>query len=123
MQVTPANPVFANTTVAQCTPDAVLTLSNVGAASMTVTSIFTITPSQIDFKKGPTGTCALGQVLTPGNPGQTCTTSANFCPATPGAKVATYNIFTSAPNSPLTVPLSGVGTLPPAPTGLVITVQ
>jgi hypothetical protein len=120
MQVTPPNPVFANTTVAQCTPDVVLTVRNNGTANMTITALFTITLSQIDFRKGPIGTCSLGQVLAPG---QLCTTSADFCPATTGPKVATYNLFSSAPNSPVGIPLSGNALAPLPPAGLTITVQ
>jgi hypothetical protein len=119
MQVLPAAPVVADVTVASCGADVVETLSNTGSASLTVSS-FGVLPNELDFRKGATGNCAIGQLL---GPAQFCTMSVKLCPATPGPKVANFNVVTTAPNSPIAIPLSGNAIAVPAPSGLTVTVQ
>lgn len=109
---------FGNLTLGSSSSSLNLTFSN--------TSIFTIKISSI----GITGTAAgdFSQVSACGATlaaGTSCTLSVTFTPTATGTRTAAVNIVDDAPNSPQTVSLTGVVTLPVAlsPASLTFTPQ
>jgi len=59
-----------------------------------------------DFNWGGKGTCNYGTLA----PGASCTDSAKFTPTATGTRTATITIYSTASNSTVTLPLSGIGT-------------
>jgi hypothetical protein len=103
LTLNPTSISFGSVTVGQTSPILLTTLTNTGNASLTITS----NPmSAGDFNWGGKGTCNLNTLA----PGSSCTMSAIFKPTATGTRTGTITINSTASNSTVTVPLSGIGT-------------
>src|SRR5262249_19619778 len=110
--VFPASLTFANQTVGTVTPPMVVSITNIGADPLTITSIASSLP---DF----TATSACGSSL---SAGASCGVAVTFAPTATGARTGTLTITDNAAGSPHTVALAGTGqsaptTSGPTPTG------
>ena len=94
---------FGRITVGQTSPVLITTLTNTGNASLTITND---SISAGDFNWGGKGTCNYSTLA----PGSSCTYSAKFTPTATGTRTATITIYSTASNSTVTLPLSGIGT-------------
>jgi hypothetical protein len=94
---------FGSVTVGQTSPVLFSTLTNTGNAPLTITNDAITTG---DFNWGEQGTCNYGTLA----PGATCKYSAKFTPSATGTRTGTITIYSTASNSTVTLPLSGVGT-------------
>ncbi len=105
LTLNPTSISFGSVTVGQTSPILTTTLTNTGNASLTITS----NPlSAGDFNWGGTGTCnSVNNTLAPGS---SCLFSAKFTPTAAGTRTATILISSTASNSTVTLPLSGIGT-------------
>lgn len=79
-----------------------VTLTNTASVTLDITGITIGGSDPADFSQ--TSTC--GSTV---NPGASCTISVTFAPQAGGSRSAALTITDSAPDSPQTVPLSGVG--------------
>ena len=82
-----------------------ITVQNVGSADLHLGTIGS--PSAPFDRTG--GTCANGQTLAPGG---NCTIAITFSPQARGVFSSSFEIISDDPDSPLTILLSGTGTLP-----------
>ena len=103
MTLSPASITFGSVTVGVTSPILLTTLTNTGNASFTVTNGAISTG---DFNWGGQGTCNHSTLA----PGASCTYSAKFTPTVTGTRTATMTIYSTASNSTVTLPLSGIGT-------------
>src|SRR5580700_7329470 len=94
---------FGSVTVGVTSPVLTTSLTNTGNASLTITND---SISAGDFNWGGKGTCNYGTLA----PGASCTYSAKFTPTATGTRTATITIYSTASDSTVTLPLSGVGT-------------
>jgi hypothetical protein len=94
---------FGSVTVGQTSPVLTTTLTNTGNAPLTITSD-SLTAG--DFNWGGQGTCNYNTLA----PGASCTVSAKFKPTATGTRTGTITINSTASNSTLALPLSGIGT-------------
>jgi hypothetical protein len=94
---------FASVTVGVTSPVLTTSLTNTGNASLTITND---SISAGDFNWGGKGTCNYGTLA----PGASCTYSAKFTPTATGTRTATITIYSTASNSTVALPLSGIGT-------------
>ena len=94
---------FGSVTVGQTSPVLFSTLTNTGNASLTITNDAISTG---DFNWGDEGTCNYGTLA----PGASCKYSAKFAPTATGTRTGTITIYSTASNSTVTLPLSGIGT-------------
>ena len=90
------------------TPPQVVTLTNGGTSSLTITSIQVTGANPGDFAI-PSNTCGSSLGVN-----GTCTVSVTFAPTTSGSRAATLTFTDTATNSPQTVSLTGTGTAPEA---------
>jgi hypothetical protein len=88
------------------TPSAakLVTVTNTGTGTLTVSSVAITGANSSDFSQ--TNTCATSVA-----PGNTCTISVTFTPTNIGTRLATLNVSDNAPGSPQSVSLTGVGTV------------
>ncbi|MGC1450096.1 MAG: MBG domain-containing protein [Candidatus Sulfotelmatobacter sp.] len=104
--VNPPALTFANQLVNTTSGIQTTTLSNLGSAALTITSITVTGANAANF----TRTTACGGTLAAG---RSCTISVRFRPTTAGLKTAAVSIVTNDPVNPtLTVGLSGTGVAP-----------
>jgi Abnormal spindle-like microcephaly-assoc'd, ASPM-SPD-2-Hydin len=103
LTLNPTSISFGSVTVGVTSPILVTTLTNTGNASLTITSN-SITAG--DFTFGGKGTCNNNAMA----PGSSCTYSAKFTPTATGTRTGTIGIYSTASNSTVTLPLSGIGT-------------
>ncbi len=89
---------FPDTIVGQSSQPEIMSLTNTGHATLTISRI------SISGDFSETNTC--GSSL---SGGQNCSISVTFTPTTLGSRVGTVTIADNASNSPQTVPLSGTG--------------
>jgi hypothetical protein len=94
---------FGSVTVGQTSPILLTTLTNTGNAPLTIT---TNPMSAGDFHWGGKGTCNYNPLPA----GSSCTYSAKFTPTATGTRTATITVNSTASNSIVTIPLSGIGT-------------
>ncbi len=94
---------FGSVTVGQTSPVLFTTFTNTGSAPLTITSD---PMSGADFNWGGKGTCNSNPLI----PGASCTMSAKFTPTATGTQTGTITIYSTASNSTVTLPLSGIGT-------------
>jgi hypothetical protein len=87
-----------------------VTLTNIGNASLSITSIGLNGTNSGDFAQ--TNTCG-SSVLS----GANCSISVTFAPTAAGARNATVSVADNASGSPQTVTLSGAGASTPTPAG------
>lgn len=117
LTLNPTSLSFGSVMIGQTSPVLITTLTNTGNAPLTITSD---SLSAGDFKWGgqSTHTCNYNILA----PGASCTYSAQFKPTATGTRTGTITINSTASNSTLSLPLSGigttVGTLSVAPTTL-----
>ena len=97
----PASLTFANQIVGTASAAQTVTLTNSGAATLTITSIV----ASGDFAQ--TNTCGTS-VAAGGN----CTISVTFTPTATGTRTGTVTITDNASNTPQTISLSGTGVTP-----------
>jgi hypothetical protein len=111
LTLNPASISFGSVTVGQTSPILTSTLTNTGNASLTITND---SISAGDFNWGGKGTCnAVNNMLAPG---ASCLYSAKFTPTAAGTRTGTITIYSTASNSTVTLPLSGIGTTATAAT-------
>jgi hypothetical protein len=103
LTLSPTSISFGSVTVGVTSPVLTTTLTNTGNASLTITNDAITTG---DFNWGGQGTCNYGTLA----PGATCKYSAKFTPTATGTRTGTITIYSSASNSTVTLPLSGIGT-------------
>ena len=103
LTLNPTSISFGSVTVGQTSPVLLTTLTNTGNAPLTITSD---SISAGDFNWGGKGTCNYSTLA----PGSSCTYSAKFTPTATGTRTATITIYSTASNSTVTLPLSGIGT-------------
>ncbi|MEA2149829.1 MAG: hypothetical protein QOD69_1659 [Solirubrobacteraceae bacterium] len=100
---------FLNQNVSTTSGEEHLTLRNTGAVSMTVTGAAISGPDAGEFA------LTSNACTTPTAVGATCTIGLRFLPAAAGVRNATLTLSSDAPGGPVTVPLTGNGTVPPGP--------
>jgi hypothetical protein len=98
LTASPSSVPFGNVTVGQTSVAQSVTVSNPGSSAVSISSIGTSGP----FSQTNSCGSSLGA-------GASCTVSVKFAPASAGAASGTLTVASSAPGSPLTVPLSGTG--------------
>jgi hypothetical protein len=103
LTLNPTSISFGSVTVGQTSPILTTTLTNTGNASLTITND---SISAGDFNWGGKGTCNYNTLA----PGASCTYSAKFTPTATGTRTGTITIYSTASNSTVTLPLSGIGT-------------
>jgi hypothetical protein len=103
LMLNPTSLSFGSVAVGQTSPVLTTTLTNTGNASLTITSD---SLSAGDFNWGGKGTCNYNTLA----PGSSCTYSAKFTPTATGTRTATITIYSTASDSTVTIPLSGIGT-------------
>jgi hypothetical protein len=103
LTLNPTSLSFGSVTVGQTSAVLTTTLTNTGNASFTITNDAISTG---DFNWGGKGTCNYGTLA----PGASCLYSARFTPTATGTRTGTITIYSTASNSTVTLPLSGVGT-------------
>ena len=103
--LSPANLNFGNQTVGITSTPQNVTLTNTGNINLTITSIQITGANRGDFAQ--TNNCP-SSVL----PNNSCQINVTFTPASTGTRNAAVAITDNAPNSPQSVPLTGVGVLP-----------
>jgi hypothetical protein len=94
---------FGSVTTGNSSSPQPVTLSNIGSASLTISSIAIVGGNTGDFTQ--TNNC--GSALLPNG---TCTINVTFAPTTSGQRGSSVVISDNAPGSPQTVTLSGTGT-------------
>jgi Abnormal spindle-like microcephaly-assoc'd, ASPM-SPD-2-Hydin len=103
LTLNPTSLSFGSIMVGQTSPVLTTTLTNTGNASLTITND---SISAGDFNWGGKGTCNYGTLA----PGSSCLYSAEFTPTATGTRTGTITIYSTASNSTVTLPLSGIGT-------------
>ncbi len=110
----PTSVTFANQSVGSSSPATSVTLTNTGAAALTITSVSVIGTNAGDFSQ--TNTC--GSSIAAGG---SCSISAVFKPTASGTRTASISVSDSAAGSPQALALTGTGVAPAvtlAPTSL-----
>jgi hypothetical protein len=98
LTASPSSVSFGNVTVGQTSAAQAVTVSNPGSTSASISQLSASGP----FSQTSTCGATLGA-------GASCTVSVKFAPTAAGAASGTLTVASSAPNSPLSVPLSGTG--------------
>jgi uncharacterized repeat protein (TIGR03803 family) len=101
----PANLNFGNQTVNFTSLPQTVTLTNAGNSTLTITNIELTGDNYTDFAQ--TNNCTH-----PIAPTKSCQFQVTFTPSETGTRNAAITITDNAPNSPQSVPLTGVGVLP-----------
>ena len=119
VSLSPTSLNFGNQTVGITSTPQVVTLTNTGNINLTIASIQISGTNSGKFNQ--TNNCP-GSV----QPNGSCQISVTFTPTTTGTRNAAVAITDNAPNSPQSVPLTGVGVLPAvtlSPTSLTFSTQ
>ncbi len=103
----PASEDFGAITVGQSSNSKIVTLTNTGGQSLSVTSISVTGANLSDFVATPN--CSLPTVLLPNT---TCAISVVFSPTAAGTRQASLTAADNAPGSPQSIPLTGTGASP-----------
>ena len=98
LTASPSSLSFASTAVGSTSGAQTVTVANPGSTAVSVSSVSTTGPF------GQTNTCTTIPA------GGSCTISTTFSPTAAGAASGTLSVTSNAPDSPLTVALSGTGT-------------
>jgi hypothetical protein len=98
LTASPSSVSFGNETVGQTSAAQTVTVANPGSSPVSISQLAVSGPF------GQTTTC--GATLAGG---ASCTVSVKFAPTAAGAASGSLTVASSAPNSPLSVPLSGTG--------------
>jgi hypothetical protein len=108
VSLSPASLTFAAQGITTTSAAQTITLTNSGTAPLTVSGVSVTGAQSSDFAQ--TNTCPPATATLA--PAGTCTISVTFTPTGAGARSAGVSISDSAPGSPHTAALSGVGSLP-----------
>ena len=103
--LSPGSITFANQAVNTASPASVVTLSNTGNATLTITSISISGTNGADF--GQSNTCGTSLAA-----GTSCAINVNFKPLAAGTRQGTLSVVDNATGSPQTASLTGVGAAP-----------
>ena len=103
--LSPSSLGFGSRNVGTTSPPQTVTLTNTGAAAMTISSIGVTGANAGDFAQ--TNTCPVSPSTLAA--GANCTISVTFTPTGAGARAANLSVADDAPGSPQTVALSGTG--------------
>src|SRR5207248_112 len=98
----PPNLTFANQNLGSTSAAETITLSNLGNASLTITSIGVTGINVSDFEQ--TNTCTTSPPA-----GSNCTIAVTFAPTASGTRSAAISVADNATGSPQTVSLTGTG--------------
>ena len=109
-RASPASVNFGNQDAGTTSAPQTVTVTNTGAANLTITSVALATGNTADFSIGSDG--CTGQTLAPAG---TCAVGARFAPTTTGARATELRFTDNASGSPHDVHLSGNGTDGSAP--------
>jgi hypothetical protein len=110
--LSPTSLSFSNQLVGTTSPAQAVTLSNIGNANQTISSIAIAGSVTGDFAVATEGTtCSTSSPLAAGT---SCTINVTFTPTIAGSESASLSVSDNIAPSPLTVPLSGTGVLLPA---------
>jgi hypothetical protein len=119
LTLSPTSLNFGNQTVGITSPPQGSTLTNTGNGPVTITSIQVTGPNSGDFAQSNNCPASL-------SPNNSCQISVTFTPTATGTRNAAVTITDNAPNSPQSLPLTGVGVLPAvtfSPTSLTFPTQ
>ncbi len=105
VSLSPPNLNFGDQTVGITSSPLVSTLTNIGELALTITSIQVTGTNSSDFAEKNNCPSSLA-------PTKSCQISVTFTPSGTGAENAAVTITDNAPNSPQSLPLTGVGVLP-----------
>ena len=103
MSLSPAGLSFSTESVGASSPEQIVTVTNVGGADLSVSTITLGGVNPGEFTRG-TDTCT-GPVA----PAGSCTVKVRFAPTSTGNKTATLTFASNAPGSPHTITLTGTG--------------
>jgi FG-GAP-like repeat/Abnormal spindle-like microcephaly-assoc'd, ASPM-SPD-2-Hydin len=103
--LSPGSIAFANQAVGTAGPASIVTLSNTGNATLTITSISISGTNGADF--GQSNTCGTSLAA-----GTSCAIDVTFIPLAAGTRQGTLSVVDNATGSPHTASLTGVGTAP-----------
>jgi len=103
----PSSEDFGPITVGQSSNSKLVTLTNTGGQSLSLSSVGVTGTNPSDFVATPT--CSFPTVLAPN---VTCTISLVFSPTAAGTRQASLSAIDNAPGSPQSIPLSGTGASP-----------
>src|SRR5439155_691105 len=103
VSLSPTSLSFGNQLLNTTSAAQVVTLTNTGSATLTITSI----TASGDFSQ--TNTCGSPVII-----GGTCTITVTFTPTVAGSRTGTLSVTDNASGSPHTAALSGTGTTAPA---------
>ncbi len=103
----PSSVTFADQTVGTSSPANVVTLTNAGTATLTISSISITGTNSGDFSQTNTCGTSLGA-------GASCSVTATFTPTASGLRAASISVSDNAVGSPQTAALSGTGIAPAA---------
>ncbi len=95
---------YADQTVGSTSAAQIVTLSNTGSATLTLSTLTISGAASADFTRA--GSCAAGGSIAAGG---TCTVQVAFAPTAVGARSATLTIASNASNGNATLALSGTG--------------
>ena len=102
VSLTPSSLSFGNQQTTTTSDPQIVTLTNSGNASLTLSSIAILGAHSADFNQGNSCGATLAA-------GASCFISVTFTPLASGARVATLTITDNAPGSPHTIALAGTG--------------
>ena len=103
----PSSEDFGPITIGQSSNSKLVTLTNTGGQSLSLSSVGVTGTNPSDFVATPT--CSFPTVLAPN---VTCTISLVFSPTAAGTRQASLSATDNAPGSPQSIPLSGIGASP-----------
>jgi hypothetical protein len=98
LTASPSSVSFGNVTAGQTSPAQTVTVTNPGSSAVSISQLAVSGP----FTQTNTCGATLGA-------GASCSVSVAFAPTTAGAASGSLTVASNAPNSPLSVPLSGTG--------------
>ena len=104
LSLSPASLTFSGQPVSTTSAPQIVTLSNTGSATLSVTSITLTGANAGDFAES--NNCGSSVAA-----GASCTLTVTFTPTAEGTRTAAISIADNAAGSPQTVPLSGTGTV------------
>jgi hypothetical protein len=104
ISLSPASLAFPNTPVGASSAAQSITLTNIGAAGLTLATIATTGANPSDFNRS--GTCAAGNAVAPG---ASCTLVVAFVPGATGARAAQLTITSNNSSGNVTINLAGSG--------------
>jgi len=102
LAASPTSLAFGIVTVGNTSAPQTVTLTNSGAAPLTISGITIVGTNAASFSQ--TNTC-IGSLT----PGASCAVTVRFSPSAAGSHAASISVASNAPGSPLLIPLSGTG--------------